>query len=102
MKELKNDGIYELTKKYNNFRAQATVLIGYAKNKNKIHFFEGSAEGKIVKQEIESDFGRDPIFHPDGYNISYGAMPRKLKNKISMRSIAANKLKKFLEQENMS
>lgn len=97
LQELKNDGIYELTKKYNNFKAKVTVLIGYAKNKDEIYFFEGSAEGKIVEQQIESDFGRDPIFHPDGYDMSYGAMPRELKNKISMRSKAINNLKDFLK-----
>lgn len=98
MKELKNKGIYELTKKYDNFKAQVTVLIGYAKNKDEIHFFEGSAEGTIVEQKVESDFGWDPIFQPEGYDMPYGAMPREVKNKISMRRMALDKLKGFLEK----
>lgn len=98
LKELKNEGIYELVSHYKNFKARATVLIGYAKNKDEIHFFEGTAKGKIVEPKITSDFGWDPIFHPDGYDICYGEMPREVKNKISMRSIALDKLKDFLEK----
>jgi hypothetical protein len=37
---MKNEGLYELAKKYDNFKAKATVLIGYAKNIDEIEFFE--------------------------------------------------------------
>jgi len=66
--ELKNEGLYELTKKYSNYKAKARALIGYAKNLNDIHFFEGTVERTIVEPIHITDFGRDPIFHPEGYD----------------------------------
>ena len=97
--EIGNEGLYELAKKYDNFNAKATVLIGYAKNKDEIEFFEGTVKGTIVKPIHTTDFGRDPIFQAEGYDKPYAAMSREEKNEVSMRSIALNKLKIFLKKE---
>lgn len=96
--EMTNKGLYELAKKYNNFGVRASVLIGYAKNKDEIEFFEGSINGTIVEPIHATEFGRDPIFQPQGYDKPYGAMEREEKNQISMRRIALDKLKAFLEK----
>ncbi|MCX6823874.1 MAG: non-canonical purine NTP pyrophosphatase [candidate division SR1 bacterium] len=98
LKEIKNEGLYGLAKNAGKYKAKATVLIGYAKNKDEIEFFEGSVEGTIVEPTHPTDFGRDPLFQPDGYDKSYAAMSREEKNEISMRRIALNKLKIFLEK----
>lgn len=97
--EIKNEGLYELAKKFDNFKATASVLIGYAKSADEIEFFEGSVEGTIVEPTHTTDFWRDPIFQPQGYNRPYAAMTREEKNEISMRRIALNKLKTFLEKQ---
>lgn len=96
--EMSNIWLYQLAKKYNNFKATARVLIGYAKNKDEIEFFEGTVEGTIVEPIHATEFGRDPIFQAEGYDKPYAAMSREEKNKISMRRIALDKLKAFLEK----
>ena len=79
--------------------AEAKTLIGYAKNEKEIHFFEGSIKGKIVKPSGETNFGWDPIFKPKGYNKTFQEMTKEEKNKISMRRMAVEKLKAFLDKE---
>ncbi|MFA6946395.1 MAG: RdgB/HAM1 family non-canonical purine NTP pyrophosphatase [Pedobacter sp.] len=60
--------------------------------------FEGSIEGNITMQRSGSKgFGYDPIFRPDGYEISFAEMDPAEKNRISHRAIAIQKLISFLK-----
>lgn len=90
------EGIYNLTQKFGNNKAQAKTIIGYAKSKKEIFFFEGVIQGKIVKPSGPPTFGWDPIFKPNGYNKTFQEMTKEEKNEISMRRLALNKLKRFL------
>jgi len=92
-----NDGLANLADKLGNDKAVAKTIIGYAKNSEKIYFFEGVIQGKIVRPKGDSNFGWDPIFLPDGHKKTFAEMSREEKNKISMRRNALNKLKKFLQ-----
>ncbi len=66
----------------------------------KEHLFEGSIEGKITLQRSGSKgFGYDPIFQPDGYEISFAEMDSAEKNRISHRAIAVEKLISFLKTQ---
>ncbi len=63
----------------------------------KEHLFEGIGKGEIIKNKRgTSGFGYDPIFVPEGYSQTFAEMGNELKNKISHRAIATNKLCKFL------
>jgi inosine/xanthosine triphosphate pyrophosphatase family protein len=53
---MKNEGLYELAKNSGKYKAKATVVIGYAKNKDEIEFFEGSVEGTIVEPIHPTNF----------------------------------------------
>jgi len=94
MKTIGGRGIFELAKKYNNFKASAKAYIGYAKNKNDICFFTGEIKGIIVEPKALSTFGWDPIFKPEGFNKTFAEMSKDEKNKISHRRIAFEKLKR--------
>lgn len=96
MQKIGNEGLVSIVEKHGNRRAEAKTLIGYAKNANEIHFFEGSLKGEIVSPSGETNFGWDPIFKPEGYDKTFQQMTREEKNAISMRRIAAQKLKDFL------
>ena len=61
------------------------------------NLFEGVIKGEIIKtRRGNSGFGYDPIFVPEGYTQTFAEMGNELKNKISHRAIATNKLCKFL------
>ncbi len=61
------------------------------------HFFEGVVNGKILTEEHgDGGFGYDPIFQPDGYDLSFSEMKMEEKNKISHRGRATAKLVEFL------
>lgn len=63
----------------------------------KEHLFEGIVNGEIIKvRKGTSGFGYDPIFVPEGYTQTFAEMGNELKNKISHRAVAMNKLCRFL------
>ena len=99
MKTIGNQGIYELTSKLGNNNAEAKTIIGYAENPETIRFFEGTIRGTIVCPESDSDFGWDPIFRPIGHTKSFAEMTKQEKNEISMRKIALNQLKEYLQNK---
>jgi XTP/dITP diphosphohydrolase len=63
------------------------------------HFFEGTVEGTI-RQEISGNggFGYDPIFEPEGYDITFAEMGMEQKNAISHRAKAMEQLIAFLNE----
>jgi XTP/dITP diphosphohydrolase len=64
----------------------------------KNHIFEGLIEGTI-RAELSGSmgFGYDPIFQPNGYDITFAEMDIAEKNKISHRAIALKKMLEFLK-----
>lgn len=62
------------------------------------HFFEGTINGTLrTEQTGNNGFGYDPIFQPDGYEITFAQMDMTEKNKISHRALAVQKLIEFLK-----
>lgn len=58
---------------------------------------EGRVDGKIIESPRGFEgFGYDPIFMPEGFNITYAEMKAEEKNLISHRFIAMSKMKKIL------
>lgn len=63
----------------------------------KEHLFEGIVKGEIIKnRKGTSGFGYDPVFVPEGYSQTFAEMGNELKNKISHRAMATQKLCHFL------
>lgn len=59
--------------------------------------FVGRTHGKIVPARGDNNFGWDPIFQPDeGNGHTYAEMDKDLKNKISHRYRALDKLRTYL------
>jgi len=62
------------------------------------HVFEGTVEGTIRHETTgNGGFGYDPIFQPDGYDVTFAEMSMDEKNKISHRARAMEKLISFLK-----
>lgn len=60
--------------------------------------FEGVVHGEITTEKHGKDgFGYDPIFKPNGHQVTFAEMPLSEKNNISHRGRAVKKLIAFLD-----
>ena len=62
-----------------------------------IHQFEGIVNGEIIQERRGGEgFGYDPIFQPEGYNKTFAELGMEIKNHISHRARATQKLADYL------
>lgn len=100
LKALGNEGLINLLKDQPNRKAESLVIVGYIERSNKVEIFTGSVTGSIATKPIgDQGFGWDPIFIPDGETRTFGEMTMEEKNRFSMRTIAYNKLKYWLDSK---
>ena len=96
-----NDNIKKLInnlERFSNKSARFRTVISLIINEN-IYSFEGVVNGNIIKEiKGKKGFGYDPVFIPNGYNKTFAELSLKEKNLISHRSIAVNKMIRFLEK----
>ena len=73
----------------------ATLVLAWPDGHDEV--FEGSVSGQIVwPMRGDQGHGYDPIFQPDGYQITFGEMDRWEKNMKSHRAAAMRKFVKAL------
>ncbi|RTY65251.1 non-canonical purine NTP diphosphatase [Flavobacterium sp. GSP27] len=78
-------------------KAQFKTVIALNLN-GKQYLFTGIAGGEItLKKTGNQGFGYDPIFQPDGYQETFAELSLDIKNKISHRGKATQKLIHFLK-----
>ena len=76
------------------FRTVIALLID-----NKLTLMDGVVEGEITLQpQGDNGFGYDPIFSPEGFDVTFAQMDSSIKNKISHRARATEKLIEYLNQ----
>ena len=94
----------------NNRHARFRTVIALIQKKNvcpcgctaikEIHQFEGIVEGQIICERRGGEgFGYDPIFQPDGYDKTFAELGMDIKNHISHRARAVQKLAEFLKSQ---
>jgi XTP/dITP diphosphohydrolase len=75
------------------FRTVISLILDH-----KEYQFEGIVDGTIRTEAIgNAGFGYDPIFEPEGYDITFAEMDLNEKNKTSHRARAMEKLIDFLK-----
>ena len=63
------------------------------------YLFEGIVEGEITRERSGAEgFGYDPIFRPEGYDHTFAELGEEVKNQISHRARATQKLCEHLLQ----
>lgn len=81
-----------------NRKAQFRTVICLIRN-GKEHLFEGIVKGEIIQEKRGgAGFGYDPIFVPEGYDLTFAELGDDVKNTISHRARAVEKLCQFLLQ----
>ena len=65
------------------------------------HLFEGRVDGQILTERHSNGegFGYDPVFMPDRFAVSFAEMPLEVKNSISHRGLAVQKLAEYLKNQ---
>ena len=80
-----------------NRKAQFRTVICLIRN-GKEHLFEGIVKGEIIQEKRGGEgFGYDPIFVPEGYDLTFAELGDDVKNTISHRARAVEKLCQFLK-----
>lgn len=87
--------LHELEGKENR-KAQFRTVISLILNHEE-YLFEGVVKGEIIRERRgNSGFGYDPVFVPEGYDQTFAELGNEVKNKISHRALAVQKLCEFL------
>ena len=89
----------DITRRNARFRTVISLIQHDADNPGSYHetLFEGIVEGKIATEKRgTAGFGYDPVFIPEGYDKSFAELGEEIKNKISHRARAVEKLAKSL------
>jgi len=74
-------------------RARFRCVVALACNGNLVEMCEGVVQGRIADEvRGDSGFGYDPIFIPEGFEQTFGELPREVKNTISHRAQAIRTL----------
>lgn len=96
------DKILSELKDQNNRNARFKTVVSLILN-GEVYQFEGIINGKIIKEKTgTAGFGYDPVFMPNDYDITFAEMDPVLKNKISHRGIAVQKLVEFLTKKTLT
>lgn len=77
--------------------ARFRCVIAFAVGGKTLATFAGSVEGRIgFREGGEGGFGYDPLFVPEGYEKSFAELSAEVKNGMSHRGRALEKLREWL------
>lgn len=89
-----NDGLGDANGKAAHF----TAVLALALPDGSVETFEGIINGKLVwPPRGDKGFGYDPMFVPNGYDITFGEMEADEKHRISHRAIAVEKFLSYMK-----
>lgn len=90
-----NEGILKMLDGWESRDAKVVTALGYC-DEHGSRVFVGELYGKIASSvRGENGFGYDPIFQPKGYHKTFAEMSNEEKDAISMRALAAQKLRDY-------
>lgn len=95
-----HDGLNRILAGYEDKSAYAQCVFSFCAGPGaEIKTFVGQTPGTIVPARGPTDFGWDPIFQPDGFTETYAELDKEVKNTISHRFRALDKLRTYLTKE---
>ncbi|WLF80900.1 nucleoside triphosphate pyrophosphohydrolase ham1 [Lodderomyces elongisporus] len=96
------DGLVKMLDGFEDKSASAICTFGYCSGPGadgeepEVKVFQGVTRGKIVQSRGPTNFGWDSVFQPDGYEETYAEMDKSVKNSISHRYKALDKVREYL------
>eukprot|EP01100_Stratorugosa_tubuloviscum_P003650 TRINITY_DN188_c0_g2_i1.p1 TRINITY_DN188_c0_g2~~TRINITY_DN188_c0_g2_i1.p1 ORF type:complete len:214 (-),score=107.65 TRINITY_DN188_c0_g2_i1:29-598(-) len=97
LQKLGHQGLNNLLAAYEDKSAYALCIFAFCDSlESEPLLFIGKTDGRIVPARGPNDFGWDPVFEPQGFNQTFAELDKQVKNTISHRYRALEKLKEFL------
>ncbi|KAG7665865.1 HAM1 [[Candida] subhashii] len=91
------DGLVNMLTGFEDKSAKAICTFGYCAGPGEeVKLFQGITEGNIVRSRGPTNFGWDSLFEPKGFKETYAEMDKSVKNTISHRYRALDKVRDFL------
>jgi len=91
--ELNNSKLLKELAKVEERSARFRCVMVLAENGEVLAHFDGAVEGRIITERTGSGgFGYDPLFVPEGYNQSFAELGAEVKNTLSHRARAMEKV----------
>lgn len=85
------------------FTGRFRCVMALARNGTALGTFSGAVEGTLLDaEEGTGGFGYDPLFVPRGYDASFGVLPPEVKNTLSHRARALEKVVARLREQGMA
>lgn len=79
--------------------AQFRTVVAFVEEIGDEHTFEGICRGTILKYpQGDKGFGYDPVFQPEGYELSFAQLDSDVKNRISHRGRAIARFCEWLRK----
>lgn len=97
MESLGHDGLNKMLVGFEDKTAEAVCTFAYCKPRKEPVLFEGRTKGRIVPARGPAKFGWDPVFEPEGFEQTYAELDKDVKNGISHRYKALQKVVEFLK-----
>ncbi|CAN0336485.1 unnamed protein product, partial [Ectocarpus sp. 8 AP-2014] len=89
-----HDGLNGILEGFQDKTAYAQCVFAFSAGPGKeVKIFDGRTAGSIVPPRGPTNFGWDPIFQPEGRDVTYAEMAKEDKNAISHRGRALGMLK---------
>jgi XTP/dITP diphosphohydrolase len=80
-----------------NRKARFVCVIAISKPDGSVETFRGEVYGNIINEPRgKNGFGYDPVFVPEGYDKTFAELPSDIKNSISHRARASEKMLKYI------
>jgi len=85
----------------NQRKARFRTVIAFIRE-GSVEYFEGVCKGFIINRpKGENGFGYDPVFKPEGYELTFAELDQEEKNRISHRGQAVQKFYEWLEKNDL-
>lgn len=99
LEKLKPEGLCKMLSAYEDKSAYALCTFAYSSGNpaEDVVLFHGKTDGTIVEPRGPRTFGWDPCFQPDGFDKTYAELDAEVKNRISHRGRALEKLREYFE-----
>jgi len=98
IKKLGANGLHKLLADFEDKTAYTVSVFAYCEGPGEEPLlFEGRCLGQIVAPRGQAKFGPEPIFLPDGYDVTFGEMSEAAKNAMSHRFHALAHLQNHFE-----